>query len=53
MVVSTFFVLDKNNKEKFFEKNFLLANINPDVVFEMPFLPINNIDVDFQAQNLQ
>ena len=46
-------MLDKNSKKRFFEKNFLLANIKPVVVLGMPFLTISNIDVDFQAQNLQ
>ena len=49
MVVSIFSVLDKDQRERFFEENFLLANVNPDVVFGIPFLIMNNIDVDFQA----
>ena len=53
MVVSTFSVLDKDGKERFFEESFLLANVSPDIVFEMPFLITDNIDIDFQAQNLQ
>ena len=53
MVVSIFFILDKNNKEKFFEKSFLLANIKPDIVLEMFFLIMSNADIDFQARNLQ
>ena len=43
---------DKDNRERFFEKDFILANVKPDVVFEMPFQIMNNIDVDFQAQDL-
>ncbi len=53
IVVSTFFVLDKNDKERFFEVSFLLANIKPDIVLKMPFLTMSNIDVDFQARELQ
>lgn len=52
MIVSTFFVSDKDNKEKFFEKCFLLANIKLDVVFGMFFLTMDNADIDFQAYNL-
>ena len=46
-------MLDKDGKERFFNKSFLLANINLDIVLEMRFLIINNADIDFQAQNLQ
>ena len=53
MVVSTFFVTDKNNREKFFEESFLLANVKSDIVLGMPFLTMSNADVDFQAWDLQ
>lgn len=49
MVVFMFFVLDKNDKERFFEKNFLLANMQLDIVFGSFFLTISNIYVNFQA----
>ena len=52
MVVSTFFLLDKDDQERFFEESFLLADVKPDTVLGMPFLTINNADVDFQAWNL-
>ena len=52
MVVTTFFVLDKDSKEKFFEKSFLLADINPDIVFKIFFITMSNSDVDFQAWDL-
>ena len=44
---------DKDGKKRFFDENFLLADIKLDVVLRMPFLTINNIDVDFQAWYLQ
>ena len=47
MIVSTFSVLDKDGKERFFEKSFLLADVKSNIVFEMLFLTISNIDVDF------
>ena len=47
MIVSTFSVVDKDSREKFFEENFLLADIKPDIVLEMPFLTMNNAVVDF------
>ena len=52
ILVSTFFMSDKDNKERFFEKNFLLADVNLDIVFKILFLTMNNVDIDFQAQNL-
>ena len=52
MIVSTFFVLNKDSKKKFFEKSFLLTNIKPDIIFEMLFLIMSKIDIDFQAWNL-
>ncbi len=52
MVVSTFFVLDKDGKERFFEESFLLANVKPDIVLKMPFLTMSNTDVDCQARDL-
>ncbi len=53
MVVSIFFILDKDDKEIFFEESFLLADIKLDAVFGMLFLTMSNTNVDFQAQNLQ
>lgn len=52
MVVSTFFVLNKDEKERFFEESFLLADVKPDIVLKMLFLTMRNTDIDFQAQNL-
>ena len=52
MVFFTFSILDKDNREKFFEKSFLLANIKLNVVLEILFLIISNIDIHFQAQDL-
>ena len=52
MVISIFSVLNKDKKERFFEKGFLLADVNPDIVFEIFFLTISNTNIDFQAWNL-
>ncbi len=52
MIDFTFSVLDKDGRERFFEKSFLFANINLDIILKIPFLIINNTDIDFQAQNL-
>ncbi len=52
MVVSIFFILHKNDRERFFEKSFLLTDIKSDVVLQMLFLTMSNIDIDFQARDL-
>ncbi len=49
MVVSTFSILDKNGKVRFFEKNFLLVDVKLDIVLGMLFLTINNSNIDFKA----
>ena len=52
MVVSTFSMLDKDSKERFFEESSLLADVKPDIVLRNLFLTMNNADVDFQARDL-
>ncbi len=47
MIVSTFSVLNKNGKERFFEESFLLADVRPEIVLEMPFLIMSNAQVNF------
>ena len=47
IVVLTFSVLDKDDRKKFFEDNFLLANDNPDKELRIPFLIMNNININF------
>ena len=47
MIVSTFFVLDKDDRERFFEESFLLANVKPEIFLEMPFLTMSNVEIDF------
>ncbi len=53
MVVSTFSILDKDGRERFFEESFLLADVKPEIVLGMSFLTMSNTDVNFQAQDLQ
>lgn len=36
----------------FFKKNFLLTDVKPDIIFEMFFLTMSNINVDFKARDL-
>ncbi len=44
-------MLNKDGKERFVEESFLLADIKSDAVLGMPFLTINNTDVDFQVRD--
>ena len=52
MIVFTFSILYKDNKERFFKESLLLANIKPNIVLKMLFLTMSNIDINFQAWNL-
>ncbi len=47
IVVFTFFILNKDGKERFFDQSFLLADIKPDIVFKNHFLIISNADIYF------
>ncbi len=47
MIVSTFSISDKDDRERFFEESFQLANVKLDVVLGIFFLTISNIDIDF------
>ena len=53
MVVFTFSVSDKDGKKRFFEESFLLADVKPDIVLEIFFMTMSNVDIDFQAWDLK
>ena len=53
IVVTTFLVTDRANWVRFFEKTFLVANVNPKIVFGMPFLTLSGADVNFLDQKLR
>ena len=52
MRVSTFFILNKDSRKRFFEENFILVNVNLDIVFGISFLTMSNADINFQAWDL-
>ena len=52
MVVAAFSVVDKANRERFFEKTFLVANVSPELVLGMPFLTLSGADIDFSDREL-
>lgn len=47
MIIASFQVNNKDKKFSFFEKAFLLTNINMDIAFRQPFLILSNIEVKF------
>ena len=53
MVVSTFFVLNKDGKKRYYKKSFLLADLKPNIVFAILFLTITNANIDFQTRDLE
>ena len=53
IIVTAFSVIDKANRGKFFEEVFLVANVSPEVVLEMPFLTLSSANVDFLGRELR
>ena len=47
MVVSIFSMSNKDDKERFFEESFLLADVKLKIVMGMLFQTMSNADVDF------
>ena len=45
--------MDKANRVRFFEETFLVANVNPDIVFRMLFLILSSADVNFSGWKLR
>ena len=53
IVVTTFLVMDKVNRVKFFEETFLVTNVSPKVVLGMLFLTLSGADIDFSGWELR
>lgn len=53
MVVIAFLVNDQTNQVRFFKKTFLLANLCQKVVFEMLFLILSSVNVNFLKKKLK
>ena len=49
MVVAAFLVVNKANQVKFFKEIFFVANISPEIVFEMFFFTLSSANVDFSG----
>ena len=52
MVVVAFLMMDKANRIRFCKKIFLVANVSPEIVFEMTFLTRSSADIDFLGWEL-
>lgn len=52
MVIVDFQVQDKLEKARFFQKTFLVADTSVKVIFEMFFLTLSKIKVDFTERKL-
>ena len=53
IVVILFSMTDQANQIKFFETTFLVANVSSETVFEMFFLILSNVDVNFLGRKLR
>lgn len=47
IVIASFLVENKDGRSRLFEGTFLLANINMNVVFDILFLILNNVKINF------
>lgn len=52
IVVVAFLVANKTNQIRFFKEIFLVANVNPKVVFGMIFLTLSNVNIDLLDRKL-
>ena len=53
IVVTAFSVTNKANQVRFFEEIFLVANVSLEVVFEMFFFTLNDIDINILGRELR
>lgn len=52
MVLTSFQVKNKLGKTRFFQETLLIADIGMEVILDMPFLTLSNIDILFAKQEL-
>ena len=50
MIITFFFIKDKERRSCFFEETFLLDDIKIDVALEISFLLLNNVKINFVGQ---
>lgn len=49
IIVSTFSMLNKDDRVRFFKNNLLLTNVKRDIVIEIFFLTMSNVNINFQS----
>ena len=52
MVVAVFSMTNQAKRVKFFKETFLMANVSPDVILEMPFFTLSGANIDFPKREL-
>lgn len=52
IVSARFSFQDKEDKDWFFKKTFLLANISIEVILSMTFFTLSNVDINFETRGL-
>ena len=52
MAIAEFQIEDKANRPRFFQETFLITDIKFEVILEMFFLKISNIDMSFGKKTL-
>lgn len=52
MIIFLFLMENKEEKSSFLEESFLLANISMDIVFQLLFFTLNNIEVNLNKSEL-
>lgn len=53
IIVIVFLISNQTNYIKLFTKTFMVANINPKLVFGILFLTLSNVNVNFLEQKLK
>lgn len=53
MFITLFQVKDEDEKSRFFNKTFLLADISINIAFEISFLTLSNVKVNFNNKELR
>ena len=51
MAIAGFSIQDKSGKARFFEETILLADMSMELVLGMPFLALNNADIQFDTKS--
>lgn len=53
MVITSFYIREKDRKSSFFEETFLLPDMNMNIAFEILFFTLSNVEVNFHNWELR